>query len=122
MQTFLKIMKALSDPGRVKALKMLEGGELCVCRIQEALGLAQPTVSRHLRRLMEAGLAQSRKKGPWVYYRLADEPRPAMVGNVLAQLRQWLNEDADVRHALELLARTYETHPEGGSCPRPDED
>ncbi|MCM0755175.1 metalloregulator ArsR/SmtB family transcription factor [Desulfovibrio aminophilus] len=120
MRTFLKVMRAMSDPGRVKALKLLEGGELCVCRIQESLGLAQPTVSRHLRRLVEAGLVQNRKKGPWVYYRLADEPRPPMVATALANLRHWLNEDEDVRQALELLARTYETHPEGEACPRPE--
>lgn len=116
MNPFLKIMKALSDPGRVKALKLLEGGELCVCRIQEALGLAQPTVSRHLRLLVEAGLVQSRKKGAWVYYRLHDAPEPPVAPALLRLLREWLNAAPEVRQALDLLARNRLEAPEGQAC------
>ena len=116
MDTFLKIMKALSDPGRVKALKLLEGGELCVCRIQEALGLAQPTVSRHLRLLVEAGLVQSRKKGPWVYYRLHESPEPPVAPALLQHLREWLNAAPEVRQSLDLLARTFAAVPDDVAC------
>jgi hypothetical protein len=49
-------MKALADPGRIKIVKMLEARELCVCEIHAALDLAQPTISKHLRILEEAGL------------------------------------------------------------------
>ena len=49
-------MKALSDPNRVKVLKMLQRGTMCVCKIQDALGIAQPTVSKHLKILEDAGL------------------------------------------------------------------
>lgn len=116
MDQFLKIMKALSDPGRVKALKLMEGGELCVCRIQEALGLAQPTVSRHLRLLMEAGLVQSRKKGAWVYYRLHDFPEPPVAPALLRLLREWLNAAPEVRQAAGLLAKSCADAPEGEAC------
>ena len=116
MDPFLKIMKALSDPGRVKTLKLLEGGELCVCRIQEALGLAQPTVSRHLRLLVEAGLVQNHKKGAWVYYRLHESPEPPVAPALLRLLREWLNAAPEVRQAAGLLAKSCADTPEGEAC------
>ena len=56
MREFIKVMKALSDPNRVKMVKLLQRRVLCVCEIQEALGLAQSTASKHLKILEEAGL------------------------------------------------------------------
>ena len=56
MREFIKIMKALSDPNRVKMIKLLQRRVLCVCEIKEALGLAQSTASKHLRILEDAGL------------------------------------------------------------------
>jgi len=49
MKDFVKVMKALSDPNRVKMLKMLQHRPMCVCEIQAALEIAQPTVSKHLK-------------------------------------------------------------------------
>jgi ArsR family transcriptional regulator len=49
VKDFIRVMKALSDPNRVKVVKMLQHKEMCVCEIQFALGLAQPTVSKHLK-------------------------------------------------------------------------
>ena len=74
MKEFIQVMKALSDPGRVKVLKMLETREMCVCEIQATLGLAQPTISNHLKILENAGLVLSRKDGQWVNYRLGPAP------------------------------------------------
>jgi ArsR family transcriptional regulator len=56
MNEFIKVMKALSDPNRVKLLKLLQKREMCVCEIQAALGISQPTVSKHLKILEGAGL------------------------------------------------------------------
>jgi ArsR family transcriptional regulator len=117
MNALLKIMKALSDPSRVKALKLLEGGELCVCHIQAALGLAQPTVSRHLRLLVEAGLVQSHKKRSWVYYRLHESPEPPVAPVLLRHLRDWLNTAPEVRQAFDLLAKSCSDAVADGSCP-----
>jgi len=66
MRDFIKVMKALSDPSRVKILKMLQHRDMCVCEIQAALGLAQPTISKHLKILEEAGLVGFTKDGLWV--------------------------------------------------------
>ena len=71
VRTFIRVMKALSDPNRVKIMKMLEAKELCVCEITALLGLAQSTVSKHLKMLEDAGLVASWRDGAWVNYRLA---------------------------------------------------
>lgn len=74
MRDFITAAKAIADPTRVRILKMLEHGELCVCHLTERLGLAQSTVSKHLQLLRGAGLVADRKEGLWVYYRLETEP------------------------------------------------
>lgn len=67
--------KALADPSRVAIVNRLAGSEeVCVCDFLRTLGLAQPTVSHHLKVLREAGLVEvARKRGTWVYYRLVPE-------------------------------------------------
>jgi len=67
--------KALADPSRVAIVNRLAGAEeVCVCDFIGTLGLAQPTVSHHLKVLREAGLVEvARKRGTWVYYRLVPE-------------------------------------------------
>ena len=49
MKTFVKVMKALSDPNRVKIVKLLQQKVMCVCELQAALGISQPSVSKHLK-------------------------------------------------------------------------
>jgi ArsR family transcriptional regulator len=70
MQDILIIFKALSDETRLRVLKLLEQGELCVCDIVAALDMIQPKVSFHLAVLKDAGLIKDRKQGKWVHYRL----------------------------------------------------
>lgn len=72
LETFETVAKAVADPSRVRILKLLEGGELCVCQITSVLDLAPATVSKHLAALKTAGLLQLRRDGKWAYYRLAD--------------------------------------------------
>lgn len=72
LETFETVAKAVADPSRARILKLLEGGELCVCQITTVLDLAPATVSKHLAALKTAGLLQQRRDGKWVYYRLAE--------------------------------------------------
>ncbi|CAG0951550.1 partial Arsenic resistance transcriptional regulator ArsR1, partial [Anaerolineae bacterium] len=73
MKSFIKIMKALSDPNRVKIMKLLQHRSgMCVCELQSLLHIAQPTVSKHLKVLEEAGLVEYRKEGLWVNYSLVN--------------------------------------------------
>jgi len=65
------IFKAFSDPTRLRILRMLQEGELCVCDLVSVLGVPQPKVSRHLSYLRKSGLVRVRKEGLWCYYELA---------------------------------------------------
>lgn len=67
-----EVFKALADPARVRIVNMLatSAGPVCVCNLTEPLGLSQPTVSHHLRRLMDAGLLGREQRGRWAYYSL----------------------------------------------------
>ena len=102
MKTFLKVMKALSDANRVKIIKLLQQKKMCVCELRVALGIAQPTVSKHLRILEEAGLVDYQKDGLWVNYSLADGKGSPYAASILGNLRHWLNDDPVV---AELVKR-----------------
>jgi ArsR family transcriptional regulator len=103
MKEFIKVMKALSDPNRVKLLKILQQKELCVCEIQAALGIAQPTVSKHLKVLESAGLVGRRKEGLWVNYTLTDGGNP-YAATLLGNLKYWLSDDAEIRAITEKIS------------------
>ena len=103
MKDFIRVMKALSDPNRVKILKMLQNKVMCVCEIKEALGLAQPTVSRHLKVLESAGLVGYKKDGLWVDYHLTDGDNSPYTANLLGNLRHWLQDDPEIEALVERL-------------------
>ena len=76
------LLKALADPVRLRLMSMVlshEGGEACVCDLNDAFDLSQPTISHHLKVLHEAGLLDREKRGVWVYYRARPEAMSAMV-------------------------------------------
>jgi len=93
MKTFIRVMKALSDPNRVRVVKLLQAGELCVCEITEVLGLAQSTVSKHMKILEDAGLVLKERQGTWVLYRLADGSESVYAETMLIKLGDWLDTD-----------------------------
>jgi ArsR family transcriptional regulator, arsenate/arsenite/antimonite-responsive transcriptional repressor len=70
MEELSTIFKALSDETRLRIVKLLEKGELCVCDIVAALDIVQPKASFHLGVLKEAGLIKDRKQGKWIHYSL----------------------------------------------------
>jgi ArsR family transcriptional regulator, arsenate/arsenite/antimonite-responsive transcriptional repressor len=72
MNELVPIFKALSDETRLRIIRLLEQGELCVCDIVAALDMVQPKVSFHLSTLKEAGLIKDRKQGKWTHYSLSD--------------------------------------------------
>ena len=68
-----RTLKAIADPSRLRLLSLIaahEGGEACVCELTEPLGLSQPTVSHHLKVLVDAGLLNRDKRGVWAYFTL----------------------------------------------------
>jgi ArsR family transcriptional regulator len=72
MSAIVTIFKALADETRLRVLKLLSRGELCVCEIAAALALEQPRLSFHLRILKEAGIVSVRRQERWILYRLND--------------------------------------------------
>ncbi|MEA9984224.1 MULTISPECIES: ArsR/SmtB family transcription factor [Subtercola] len=70
-ETLAKTLKALADPARLRLVSMVaahDGQEACVCDLIEPLGLSQPTVSHHLKVLVDAGILSRDKRGVWAYY------------------------------------------------------
>lgn len=105
MDPFIKVMKALSDPNRVRMLKMLQHRVMCVCEIQEALGIAQPTVSKHLKILEKAGLVNRRKEGLWVNYSVSDGSSSPFAASLLGHLKHWLSDDPAVRRIMGEMSK-----------------
>jgi arsenate reductase/ArsR family transcriptional regulator len=93
LRRYEAVMKAVADPTRVRMLKMLEGGELCVCQIIAVLALSPSTVSKHLFLLKSAGLVNDRKEKKWVHYSLDLASEDPMVSGILKELSAWLNRD-----------------------------
>ena len=103
MKDFLKVTKALSDPNRVKIVKMLQHKVMCVCEMQAALKIAQPSVSKHLKILEEAGLVTFHKDGMWVNYQLTDGSDSPYAASLFGNLRHWLEDDPKVAEIVEKL-------------------
>lgn len=75
------LFKALSDPNRVKLLSLIaasDDGEACACDLIEPVNLSQPTVSHHMKVLVDAGLVTREQRGRWAYYRIAGDTLSAM--------------------------------------------
>ena len=103
MKNTVKIFKALSDSNRVRILKMLEDGKLCVCEITAVLDLAPSTVSKHLSILRDAGFIEDEKNGKWVDYMIIEEPENKQISELLKLVRESDNEDRTIKDDLERL-------------------
>ena len=103
MKPFIRVMKALSDPNRVRVLKLLGVKALCVCEIRELIGLAQSTVSKHLKILEEAGLVDYHKEGSWIIYRLTKGEESDYAAVMLEHLAGW--QLADDQPLQEMMSR-----------------
>lgn len=104
LETFETVSKAVADRSRARILKLLEGGELCVCQITTVLNLAPATVSKHLAVLKTAGLLQQRRDGKWVYYRLAERTFNAYAVSFLTLVRAALADDPTIDEDRRVLA------------------
>jgi ArsR family transcriptional regulator len=111
VESLARLFKALADETRVRIIALLTHGELCVCHLEAALGLSQPTASRHLSLLRTSGLVTSKRVGTWVYYRLADQDEDAC-RRVLAAIRTLAAQDTLRRD----LARLRKTTGPGSNC------
>jgi ArsR family transcriptional regulator, arsenate/arsenite/antimonite-responsive transcriptional repressor len=103
MKDFIKVMKALSDPNRVKIVKMLQHKGMCVCELQEALQISQSSVSKHLKILEEAGIVDYTKDGLWVNYYLTDGQKSPYASSIMGNLRHWLEDEPEVAALIQRL-------------------
>jgi len=102
-----QLFRALADETRLRILALLAGGEICVCHIHGALGIPQPTASRHLAYLRRTGLVAARKDGLWVHYRIAVPSDPALasvVATTIDALRSTRGISSDRRKLSGLTA------------------
>lgn len=93
------LFKALGDETRLKLVALLAHGELCVCQLERLLELAQPTVSRQLTVLRNAGVVEPRREGSWIHYRLAKQSDPKRARILQSLIRQF---SADQTLSLQL--------------------
>jgi ArsR family transcriptional regulator, arsenate/arsenite/antimonite-responsive transcriptional repressor len=80
-QRLASLLKVLAEPARLRLLSLIQaqpGGEACVCHLTAPLGLSQPTVSHHLKVLLEADLVERDQRGSWAYFRVRPEPLAAI--------------------------------------------
>ena len=101
LQSTVRKLKAISDPTRMKLLFMLTQKPLCVCELTFALGLAQPTVSRHMKQLEEAGFVSSRREGTWTIYFI--EAEDEINGQLLELVLDRIKEDWECRALAKKL-------------------
>jgi len=120
MENVLGVFKALSDETRLRILKLLENGELCVCDIVAALDMIQPKISFHLGVLKEARLIKDRRQGKWIHYRIDDSDmfRRFLLLSIFERileesikedskrLKAFLKEKADKSNVVSLSKRT----------------
>jgi ArsR family transcriptional regulator, arsenate/arsenite/antimonite-responsive transcriptional repressor len=97
MKKSLKLFKALGDRNRLRIIKVPQHkNSRCVCEICEVLGIGQPTTSRHLRILEEAGLIVSTREGKWVNYSLVGKSGDDVLDRILTLLSGLMNDDPQV--------------------------
>jgi ArsR family transcriptional regulator len=89
-EVLAKSLKAIADPARLRLISMVaahDGAEACVCDLQEPLGLSQPTVSHHLKVLVDAGILRREKRGTWAYFSLVPGALDTLAGLITAPAR-----------------------------------
>jgi ArsR family transcriptional regulator len=102
---YVRTFKALSDPNRLRIMKMLGERELCLCEVREMLGLSNSTVSKHLSILRDAGLLLDSKEGRWVNFRLNSKAENQFTRSILALIRNSFNDDETIREDVKKAHR-----------------
>ena len=96
------LFKALADKTRLRILALLGEHEVCVCHIHDALGVPQPTASRHLAYLRRVGLVDARRDGVWMHYRVSASLDPVSRGVVNATVHALSHVPATTRDRRQL--------------------
>ncbi len=109
MQPLEKILKALADKNRIRILKLLESKKMCVCELSHVLGITQPSVSRHLKKLKAAEFVKHEQDGFWTNYML-NKPSGEYAAKLSKIIKESLNDDAVVEKDLIKSAGLNKEH------------
>jgi len=101
----INVFKALSDPNRIRIVKMLGERELCMCEVREVLNLSNSTVSKHLTILRDAGLLLDSKNGRWVNFRLNSKADNQFTRSILTLIRKSFDDDETIREDAMKVRR-----------------
>jgi ArsR family transcriptional regulator, arsenate/arsenite/antimonite-responsive transcriptional repressor len=116
MDDHAEVFQCLAEPTRLRLLNILmQAGEICVCELVQALRLPQYGVSRHLQKLVGAGLLQARRQGKWIYYRINGGLRPYQRA-LLRAVAQLGPERKDFDEDLERASRRLKLRRDGICC------
>ena len=99
-----KFFLALSDRTRLRLLNLMQDDEVCVCFFTEVLGAPQPTISRHLAYLRQAGVVSARREGKWMHYGIV-APGDEHAARLFAAVCTWLREQPELRRDREALVK-----------------
>jgi len=104
MRKLERILKALADKNRIRILRLLNERKLCVCELADILGVTQPSVSKHLKKLAAAQLVGWEQDHFWTNYYLRKDN--TLARTMLSCLRAWLDKDGLIRADLNRLKKT----------------
>jgi ArsR family transcriptional regulator len=102
-RAYVKILKALGDPNRIRIVKMLSERQLCLCEVREILGLSNSTVSKHLSILRDAGILLDSKDGKWVNFQLNVKPEQRFTRSIIDLLQDSFDDDETIQEDLKLV-------------------
>ena len=104
MRDLENALKACADKNRIRILKLLEKQKLCVCEIAFVLGITQPSVSRHLKKLKKAGLIEAHQDSFWTNYVL--KPKNAYASTISSLMRKWLKDDSIIKKDIIKIKKS----------------
>jgi ArsR family transcriptional regulator len=103
MKELEKVLKACADRNRLRILKMLEKKKMCVCELSFVLGITQPSVSRHLKKLRKAGLIGTEQDSFWTNYYVSPDNRYAE--EITDLIRGWLKDDEIIKQDKDKVKK-----------------
>ena len=116
MDNHAELFQSLAEPTRLRLLHILmQTGEVCVCELVQALRLPQYGVSRHLHKLVDAGLLEAHRRGKWIYYRVKGSLKPYQRA-LLRAVAQLGTERKDFGEDLERASRRLKLRRAGLCC------
>lgn len=101
IENLTTIIKALSDANRIKIIALLRKKSLCVCELEDLLSLAQPTISTHLKVLVNAKLIKSEKQGTWVIYHLIFDQLPTALKQIVASSLDYTSKSSEIEGLIK---------------------